>query len=339
MGTIINTRKVRFIMKIKKVLSVVLSLVLVLTTLFTFSACGSKEDSTTQKQKITIAYQGGIGYAPIHIIEAKKLIEKNYSGEVEVTFQKLDSGADINTGIIGGTIDIGCMGVAPAVSAVASGVPAKIVSNLCSQSHGLMTSDKNIKTLSDIGDTQIALVNIGSFQHILLAMAAEKELGDAHALDNNIVKMAHAEGYAALESGTYKLHLTSSPFINRERENKKYSEIKAINEIWPDGNSFLVALASTKISEENPELFEAIEKSFKEAIEFINTDKQGAAEIIATYLGQDVETTLSDLNDPTSGFFGELKGVSQMADFMYNAGFVDKKVNFEDLKFSSVTGN
>ena len=115
-------------MKIKKVLSVVLSLVLVLTTLFTFSACGSKEESTTQKQKITIAYQGGIGYAPIHIIEAKKLIEKNYSGEVEATFQKLDSGADINTGIIGGTIDIGCMGVAPAVSAVASGVPAKIVS-------------------------------------------------------------------------------------------------------------------------------------------------------------------------------------------------------------------
>ena len=288
---------------------------------------------------MTIAYQGGIGYAPVHIMEAKKLIEKNYDGEIEVVFQKLDSGADINTGIIGGTIDVGCMGVAPAISAVANGVPAKIVSNLCSQSHGLMTSDSSIKTLKDIGNTQIALVNIGSIQHILLSMACEKELGDAHALDANIVKMAHAEGYAALESGTYKLHLTSSPFINRERENDKYTEIKAVNKIWPDGNSFLVAMASTKLQEENKALFDAIVKSFDEAIEFINTDKQGTAEIVCEYLGQDVETTLSDLNDPTSMFFGSLKGAGEMADFMFRANFIEKEVEFEDLKFSNVKGD
>jgi NitT/TauT family transport system substrate-binding protein len=71
--------------------------------------------------------------------------------------------------------------------------------------------------------------------------------------------MEHAEGYAALESGTDKLHLTSSPFINRERENDEYTEIKAVNEIWPDGNSFLVAMASTKLQEENKVLFDAIE--------------------------------------------------------------------------------
>lgn len=324
-----------FIMR--KVLSVILVAVLTLTCLVAFTSCAG--DDTAETPTITIAYQGGIGYAPIHIMETKGLIEKNYGGEVDVTFQKLDSGPDINTGIIGGTIDIGCMGVAPAITAVANGVPAKIASNLCSQSHGLMTNDSSIKTLSDIGDTQIALVNIGSIQHILLAMAAEKELGDAHALDNNIVKMAHAEGYAALESGTYKLHLTSAPFINRERENSNYSEIMAVNEIWPDGNSFLVAMASTALADNNPDLFDAVVKSINEAIDFINNDKQGAAEIVATYLGQDVETTLSDLNDPTSSFFSELKGVGDMADFMYRADFIENEVNFDDLKFANVTGN
>lgn len=321
----------------KKIVSFVLALVLVFSVVAVMSGCGS--ESVEKKEKLTIAYQGGIGYAPVHIMEAKKLIEKNYDGEIEVVFQKLDSGADINTGIIGGTIDVGCMGVAPAISAVANGVPAKIVSNLCSQSHGLMTSDSSIKTLKDIGNTQIALVNIGSIQHILLSMACEKELGDAHALDANIVKMAHAEGYAALESGTYKLHLTSSPFINRERENDKYTEIKAVNKIWPDGNSFLVAMASTKLQEENKALFDAIVKSFDEAIEFINTDKQGTAEIVCEYLGQDVETTLSDLNDPTSMFFGSLKGAGEMADFMFRANFIEKEVEFEDLKFSNVKGD
>lgn len=326
------------ILTLKKILSVALSFSL----LFTMCSCGSSgNDSKTAK--LTIAYQGGIGYAPVHILEAKELIETNYKEmtgkDVEVTFQKLDSGADINTGIIGGTIDIGCMGIAPAVSAVSSGVPAKVLTGLCSQTHGLMTSDSSIQSLDDIGDKQIALVNIGSIQHILLAMAAEQELGDAHALDNNIVKMSHAEGYAALEAGTYQLHLTSSPYINRERENTNYTEITAINEIWPDGNTFLVALASTKLQEENKELFDAVTKSFEEAIEFINTNEQESAEIIADYLDQDVETTLADLSDETCSFFGELVATTQMAEFMYRADFIEKEVTFEDFTFDHVTGN
>lgn len=324
--------------KIYKIIVVGLLLVCMLLSL-----CACSENSTSKVAEITIAYQGGIGYAPIHILEAQGLIEAKYEEltgkEVKVNFQKLDSGADINTGIIGGTIDIGCMGIAPAVSAVASGVPAKVLTGLCSQTHGLMTSDPSIKTLSDIGDTQIALVNIGSIQHILLAMAAEKELGDAHALDNNIVKMSHAEGYAALEAGTYKLHLTSSPYINRERENENYTEIAAVNEIWPDGNTFLVALASTALQEENAELFDAITEAFAEAIDFINNDQEAAAEIVADYLGQDVETTLADLQEETSSFFSELVGTTQMAEFMYRAKFIDTEVTFDDFTFSNVTGN
>ncbi|MBQ6843330.1 MAG: ABC transporter substrate-binding protein [Agathobacter sp.] len=320
----------------KRIISILLTLVLILTC----TACSSEE---AKAEKITIAYQGGIGYAPIHILEEKQLIENHYfeltGKKIEVIFQKLDSGADINTGIIGGTIDIGCMGIAPAVSAVASGVPAKILTGLCSQTHGLMTNDPSIETLSDIDNNQIALVNIGSIQHILLAMAAEKELGDAHALDNNIVKMSHAEGYAALEAGTYKLHLTSSPYINRERENDKFSEIKAINEVWPDGNTFLVALASTEIQKETPELYDAIVAAFEDAITFTGENKEEAAEIVADYLDQDVETTLNDLKDETCMFFGELKGVTQMADFMFRAGFITKEVTFETLTFSNVKGD
>lgn len=313
-----------------------------LSLVFALCSCETPDAQSSSGEKtITIAYQGGIGYAPINILESKKLIEKNYGkDDVKVEFKKLNSGADINTGIIGGTIDIGCMGIAPAVLAVANDVPCKIISNLCSQSSGLMTNDKSIKSLKDIKtNDKIALVNTGSIQHILLAMAAEKELGDAHALDNNITPMAHADGMAALESGTVKLHLTSSPFINRERESGKYTEISAVRDAWPDGNTFLVAVCSTKLEKENKELFDAIEKSFDEAINFINDNKEESAEIVAEYLGQDKETTLNDLNDETSQFFSELKGVSEISEFMYKAKFIDKKVNFDDLKFSNVKGN
>ncbi|MCR5137848.1 MAG: ABC transporter substrate-binding protein [Oscillospiraceae bacterium] len=282
---------------------------------------------------INIAYQGGIGYAPIHVMETKNLIEKNYPGEIKVTFQKLDSGAAINEGIIGGSIQIGCMGVAPAVSGAAAGIPYKIVSGLCAQSHGLMSNNPEIRTLADIKDTdKIALVNTGSIQHILLAMTAEKVLGDAHALDNNIQKMSHAEGMAALESGTVQLHLTSSPFIYQERANERYNELTELNEVWPVGNTFLVAMASESISEDQ-ELFQAVKKAFDEAIRFINEDRKGIVEIESRYLGLEPEEVEADLNQPECQFSAELKGVQDMADFMYRAGFIEKEMKAEDLMF------
>lgn len=301
------------------------------------AACGGEQES--ESKTLTIAYQGGIGYAPVHVMEAKQLIQKNYDGDIEVEFVKLDAGAAINEGIIGGTIDIGCMGLAPAISGVSADIPYKVISNLCSQSHGLMSNDANIATLADItSQDKIALVNTGSMQHILLAMAVEAELGDAHALDNNIQSMSHAEGMAALESGTVKLHLTSSPFIYQERESGKYTELAEISQVWPSGNSFLVAMASEKIAEDQ-ELYDAVSAAFADAIEFINTNQEETAQIEMEYLGLDQETVMSYLNEEDCQFFSELRGVETLAQFMYRAGFIQNEISMDDFKYETVNGN
>ena len=312
----------------------IISMLLCACLVFSLVACGN--GNADEKQSLTIAYQGGIGYAPVHILEAKKIIEKNYDGEIEVEFVKLDSGAAINEGIIGGTIDIGCMGLGPAISGVSSGVSYKVISNLCSQSHGLMSRDPKITSLKDItSKDKIALVSTGSFQHILLAMAAEKSLGNAHALDNNIQGMSHAEGMAALESGTVQLHLTSSPFIYQERANESYTELSEISEVWPSGNSFLVAMAAGSLSE-NEKLFAAVSKSFEEAIAFINENPDETAQIETEYLGLDLETVKSYLAEEDCQFFSELRGAESMASFMYRAGFIEKEVKIDDFKYEAV---
>ena len=311
----------------------ILAVVLALTMIFALSACGKKDENAVKT--VTIAYQGGIGYAPIHILEAKELIQKNYDGDVKVEFKKLDSGAAINEGIMGGTIDIGCMGIAPAVSGVAAGIDYKVISNLCSQSHGLMSNKASIKKLSDIKDEKIALVNTGSIQHILLAMAAEANLGDAHALDNNIQAMSHAEGMAALESGTVTLHLTSSPFIYQERENKEYNELKELNEVWPSGNTFLVAMAASSLAKDE-KLFNAVNAAFADAFEFINENGEELAEIETEYLELDIDTVKSYLDEKDCQFFPELKGAKTIADFMLRAGFIKNEVTVENLKYTNV---
>uniref|UniRef100_UPI0025F1F34B ABC transporter substrate-binding protein n=1 Tax=Anaerovibrio sp. TaxID=1872532 RepID=UPI0025F1F34B len=175
----------------------------------------------------------------------------------------------------------------------------------------------------------------GSIQHILLGMAAEKNLGDAHALDNNIQRMSHAEGMAALEAGVVKLHLTSAPFIYQEREQSKYVELPEVNSVWPQGNTFLVAMASTSL-EKDKELYEAVRKAFLQSVDFINANPDKTVAIEEKYLQLDEQVIKSYMNKPDCKFFNDIRGLATMASFMKRAGFIDNDVTREKFCYDGV---
>lgn len=318
----------------KKILSLLIATIMVISLV----GCGSKEKDG--KATLNIAYQYGMAYAPLQVMMEQGLIEK-YFPEVTVNWQVLNSGSAITEGIATGNIDIGAMGVAPAITAITRGVPCKIFSAMSSQPHKIMTNNADIKTLSDItSENKIALVNIGSIQHILLAMAAEKEVGDAHALDNNIVAMSHPDGMTALLSGSVDCQLTTSPYVFKEAEEEGITSLNSISDVWPDGNSFIVALASTELKEENPELYTAVVEALAEAIDYLNENQEEAAAMLCEKEGVDQATMLSWLQDPACGYSTETKGLMQMAQFMADADFIEEAPKaYEDLVFENVKGN
>ena len=154
-----------------------LSLVLLLAGCGGDSKKPEKPASPKAEKKISIAYQYGLAYAPAVIAKEQGLIEKYYkesAGEaIKVEWVQMASGANINTGITSGNIDVGFMGIAPAVTGISKGLNYKIFTNLSGQEHGMMSNDPSIKSVKDLIGTkkQIALVNIGSIQHIILAKA------------------------------------------------------------------------------------------------------------------------------------------------------------------------
>lgn len=320
----------------KNVKRIIAAVLVVALALMSMAACGGKAEDDT----LTIAHQYGMAYAPLQVMKEQKLIEKHYNGEVTVEWSTLNSGSAINEGFASGDIDVGAMGLGPAITAVTSGIPAKICSNMSAQPHKIMTNNSEIKTLKDVGSKHIALVNIGSFQHILLAMAAEEQLGDAHALDNNIVAMSHPDGMSSLISGSVELQLTTSPYTFKE-EAEGMTEVEALESVWPEGNSFIVALASTKLYEENPELYEAVVAALAEAIQWINDNKEEAAEMLCENEGVDAETMLEWLNNPACTYSTEAKGIMDFADFMAEHDFLenDGPESLSDLAFDNVKGN
>lgn len=299
---------------------------------------------SVETETIDIAYQYGLAYAPLIIAQEQGLIEQKYkeaTGKtVEVTWNQMSSGADINTAFVSGSINVGFMGIAPAITGVSNDVGYKIFTGLSGQEHGLMTSDEEISALGDLvgSDKQIALVNIGSIQHIMLAMALDNAGYDAHALDSNIVAMKHPDGMNALESGNIPCHLTTNPYLYMERDDDSLHEIEAVSEVWNAERSFIVGIASKDLYENNPQLYNAVCSAFEEAIDYINNSPEEAAAITYEYDGNSAEDELRYLN--VGNYSAETKGIFELAQFMYEAGFIDNELqDYTDMVFSNVQGD
>lgn len=324
----------------RKIISVMIAVSMMAGSLMGCGNSMQKGDTAT----LNIAYQYGLAYAPAMIAQQQELIEEAYKEatgkEVTVIWNQMSSGADINTGIAGGSIQIGFMGIAPAITGATSNVGYKIFTNISGQEHGLMTNDSNLNTLEDLAntDSQIALVNIGSFQHIVLARALDNAGLDPHALDANIVAMRHPDGKASVESGSIPCHLTSSPYIYQERENEELHEIAGVNEVCTLEDSFIVGVASEALYEQNQELYQAVCNALDASIDYINENKAEAAALTCEYNGNDLETELKYMEQ---GYYStETKGIYELAKFMAENGFIETAPNdFYDLAFENVKGN
>ena len=321
-------------------------IVLTLVASLVFPAFGACADETEPAgdAELSIAYQYGLGYAPATIAQQMGLIERAYEEEtgaqLTITWNQMNSGADINTGIASGNLDAGFMGLGPALTGISQEIGYRIFTNLSGQEHGIMTNDDEIESFDDLigSGHQIALVNIGSFQHILLAQALAAKGYDPHALDANIVAMKHPDGMAALLSGTVAVHLTTNPYLFQEREEDSLHEIEDLPEVWPRDNSFLVGIASETICEENPALYEALVKGLEEAIEFVNDNPEEAAEITAEFDGNDIADEIEYLKQ--GSYSTQTKGIEETAQFMFENGFLEKDPGaYDHLVFDNVQGD
>lgn len=311
------------------------------------TGCGdSQQQSGTvgEKDSLAIAYQYGLSYAPVCIVQDQELIEKAYKNltgkELEVTWTQMSSGSDINAGISAGSLQVGMMGISPAITGIQNGIEYRIFASIAGQPHGMMTNLEDVHTLGDyIGrEDQIAVVNLGSFQHILLAKALWENGYDPHALDSNIAVMKNPDGMTAIMNGTVSGHVTSNQYILGEREEKSLHELTELAATWSAQKTHTVGVAAISLKENNPKLYEALCQAFAEADDFINKDVQAAADICAKYDGMDASVEAEYMKEGT--YSVDTAGLMEIAEFMYEAEFIENcPESYSDLVFDNVKGN
>ena len=153
-----------------------------------------------EAKELRIVKQPGLGYLQLIVMREQKTLEKRLPG-VEIEWRQLTSGPVIRDAMLAGQMDVGSGGVGPFVQAIDKGLDWKALGALNEMPLYLNCARADIKTLKDVkpGD-RIAMPAIGSMQHVVLQMQAEKDLGDPKKLNQQVVAMAHPDATAAILS-------------------------------------------------------------------------------------------------------------------------------------------
>jgi NitT/TauT family transport system substrate-binding protein len=233
-----------------------------------------------EAKQLRIVKQPGLGYLQLILMREQKLLEKRLPG-VEIEWRQLTSGPVIRDAMVAGQMDIGSGGVGPFVQAIDKGIDWKTLGALNEMPLFLNCARPDIRSLKDIkpGD-RIAMPAIGSIQHVVLQMRAEKELGDPKKLNQQIVAMSHPDATAAiLSKREITCHLTSPPFQYEQLRDPGIRKVFDSYQAAGGPHTFNLVWASEKWVKANPRLARAFVDALKEATDFIAANPAEAARV------------------------------------------------------------
>ena len=286
------------------------------------SAQGASE--ATRPDNITIAYQFGVGYAPLMIIKQQRLLEKAYPG-LRVEWKQLASGTPITDGIIKGDIQIGAMGTGPFLVGWARGINWRVIAPLDEADLWLMARDSSIRTVADLRGKRIATPTATSIQAVALRKMAQVKLGNPRALDSSLISMDHPDGMQALLSGQIDAHFTSPPYQWQELGRGAHVVGKSYG--YFGAHSFLVTALTQKFYDEYRAFSNRFYRLVKQSIDLINKKPKAAAVILARE--DQTEATTAQFTrwitrKKSLTFTTRPRGLMRTAGFMNRIGLLSK---------------
>lgn len=311
-------------------------LLIALMVCSTFSMAPYDNAAAARSPEIKIAGQFGLVYAPLLVAEKLKIFEK-YG--LKPVWKEYGSGAAVREALISNEVDVGFMGIPPFLIGWDKGCQWKVAMGFVVVPVGLVTNDPQIKTLKDFKPHhKIAVPSPGSVQHILLSMAAQKELGAPNALDSNLIALPHPDAAAALISKkVVTAHFTTPPYLFEELEQPGFrlvtDDVKAFGEPF----CFNVGVATAKFYNEKPARYQTFVRVIEESMAQLNQNMKKTAELLAPEFKLTPEKTYQYLTWPGMNYTTTAYGLKGFADFMKQVGYIKRSpINLNEIIWENV---
>jgi len=306
---------------------------LLMILLIAYSGCTSEKH--VEKTKIIIADQFGLAYAPLEVMKSYGLLEKelkNANLEVEIVWQKFGNTSSIREAMLSGGLDVGFVGIPPFLIGLDNGMDWKIFSGLSESQVSLIAKDSSIDGLADLtSEHRIILPQPGSIQHILLQMAAESQLGNYAAFDDQLVPLSHPDGVIAFESGGLEqLHFTAPPYISKDLNVNGARTILEGKDSVGEDYTFIVGICQREFYDQKA-FYEAFKSALRRSIEEIQLGSDEILTLLSEIYEIPKDELKADLREKTISFSEEVKGLDRFSEFMFKTGTLSKVFTVEEL--------
>ena len=311
----------------KKIISFMMVVAMMTATI---TGCG---ETKTEKypEKVTFTYVT----APLNIPSIVERAEHIFADEFEdmgikVEYAELTSGADQTQALASGDVQVlYAVGASSVILSAANGADIKVL-NMYSRSPKafcLYSKDNTIRSAQDLRGKTIA-GPAGTNLHELLVAFLTK--ADMTIEDVNYVNMSIPDAKAALEGGSIDAALLAGATAYQAKQQGYH--------LITDGEGLIDAIIAVAVTsefyEKYPEVIDSLMEAQEEIEEFMRQDEDEAFALTAKALDIDVEAVKEmylyyDFSTKVTS--GDKNGFQRTADFMYENGMIEKKLEVDIL--------
>jgi NitT/TauT family transport system substrate-binding protein len=255
-------------------------------------------------------------------------------GVQNVTDKSFPTGAPEMQAMLSGDIDVAYVGAAPVISAVATGLDAKIVAGVNTQGSDLVVrTDLDYKGPQSLKGLTIATFQAGTIQDTILRNWL-KQNNLTPDKDVIIKGMNGGDAVTAITAGKVDAVFLPTPSPSTVVNQGKGKIVVHSGEMYPD-HTCCVLVVSGKLIREHPEIVRQIIKTNDKAVAYNKANIDDAATIFSLKTGAKLADVKASLTEWDGNWASDpnviVNPVLDYAKIQYDLGYIKKSLNKDDL--------
>jgi len=303
---------------------------------------GCTEQTTEQDGQAENITELTFGYQPsTHQIAYITAREKGWwledlapYGVEKISDNVFSSGAPEMKSMLAGNIDVAYVGAAPVISALATGLDAKIVAAVQTQgSDLLLRTGLAYESPQDLKGLKIATFPSGTIQDTIIRNWLKENDIDPET-DVQILGMGPGDAMTAISAGQVDAVFLPHPSPSLIESDGTGRTIVSSGEMLPDHACCVIAV-SGKIIREHPDLVRQVVKTHVRATEYNSENLDEAAQIFADDQDWDIEIVKKSLNDWDGAWIADpnliVNSTVDYAQVQYELGYISKSLTKDEI--------
>jgi NitT/TauT family transport system substrate-binding protein len=296
------------------------------------AACGSSGSDNSganangdySKITIRIAVRASTAYLPLYAMVDQGYLQKHLPG-AKVSYVTVNSSADAATGFVGHRLDATVASSPQAIISSATNVPWRILAGTNTAIVQGITNKPYIKSLKDLkpNDT-ITVPTPTSINALVLNLAAKQAVGDVNAFKRRTQPLAEPDAMNSLISGTTAVDVAVDPSSTALLSKPGYHAIFSSEQMLRGVVGATLQVA-TDFGDKNPALRTGLRDAYTDALSFISTNPQQAAQLaVKRKVSPDEKTAVSSIRQNT--WTPAITGVDQIERLLVETGLLKSSI-------------